>query len=291
MKCAACGNENQPSAKFCVHCGVLLAPVSSSAPVPVAAMAGVAAPVAPTPAASAPAPRPTLAPVAPPPPVASPSPIAPPMSAGEPASPSPAPSRTPLIIGAVALVVVAAAGYLGYRALYGGSKPEPVAVAEPPKPAEAPTPPAAVEPAKDANTLGVAATDATQSTAQAPSKSATATGANAAPEILPDTPAAPPKPRRQPKPVPTAEPVTTEPTASAPAPPAKAPAKAVAAVATPAPVQTDRWQMYADAMGRCAREDFFKRLGCELRTRNQYCQGYWGQVPQCPEATPRERGQ
>ena len=83
----------------------------------------------------------------------------------------------------------------------------------------------------------------------------------------------------------------TEAGPAASAPPAKAATKVAAVVAAPAPVQTDRWQMYADAMGRCAREDFFKRLGCELRTRNQYCKDYWGQVPQCPEAMPRERGQ
>jgi hypothetical protein len=74
---------------------------------------------------------------------------------------------------------------------------------------------------------------------------------------------------------------------------AKAPAKAppvVAAAPAPAP-EPDRWQMYADAMGRCGREDFFKRFACEQRTRSRYCEGYWGKVPQCPAAPTTDHGQ
>src|SRR5205085_471696 len=147
MKCAACGNENQPSAKFCVHCGVLLAPRAAPTPAPVAAMAGAAA-VAPTPAVPAAPSRPTQAPVAPPQPAAAPPPALAAMPAAEVTTASPAPNRTPLIICAVALMFVVAAGYLGYRALYGGSKPEAMAVAESQKPAAAPAL-AAAEPAKD----------------------------------------------------------------------------------------------------------------------------------------------
>jgi hypothetical protein len=62
--------------------------------------------------------------------------------------------------------------------------------------------------------------------------------------------------------------------------------------AAPAPAaQPDRWQMLAEAMARCAREDFFQRFACEQRTRLRYCEGYWGQVPQCPSATPKDHGQ
>ena len=210
------------------------------------------------------------------------------MPAGEAPTAASAPNRRPLIIGAVALIFVIAAGYLGYRALYGGSKPEPVAVAEPQKPAEPPALQAA-EPAKDTSTPAAPASAETATTAQEPTK--TASTATTAPDSLPGTPAATPKAGPRPKPAPRMESVTTEAAPAAPVPSAKPSAKAVAVAAAPTPVETDRWQMYADALGRCAREDFFKRLGCELRTRNQYCQGYWGQVPQCPEAMPRERGQ
>jgi hypothetical protein len=72
--------------------------------------------------------------------------------------------------------------------------------------------------------------------------------------------------------------------------PAKAPPVVVAAAPAPAP-EPDRWQMYADAMGRCGREDFFKRFACEQRTRSRYCEGYWGKVPQCPAAPTTDHGQ
>jgi hypothetical protein len=44
-----------------------------------------------------------------------------------------------------------------------------------------------------------------------------------------------------------------------------------------------------EAMVRCKREDFFRRIGCEQSVGLQYCEGYWGKVPQCPGA-PRESG-
>jgi hypothetical protein len=61
---------------------------------------------------------------------------------------------------------------------------------------------------------------------------------------------------------------------------------------TPAPAaapQPDRWQQMHDAMARCKREDFFRRIGCEQSVGLQYCEGYWGKVPQCPGA-PRDSG-
>jgi hypothetical protein len=42
-----------------------------------------------------------------------------------------------------------------------------------------------------------------------------------------------------------------------------------------------------DAMARCKREDFFRRIGCEQSVGLQYCEGYWGKVPQCP-GVPRD---
>jgi hypothetical protein len=195
-----------------------------------------------------------------------------------------------IIVGAVAALIVIAAGFVGYRALYGGGSKPSVVASEPPKaiePAAAPAP----EPAKDGTPVAATAVEPPASTsAAAPVEEPPKSSA-----VEPGTPAAPPTPPKsrpaQPKAASKAEPSTAEP-APAPAPPAKTPAKAATVAAAPAAAaQLDHWQMYADAMGRCAREDFFKRLGCELRTRNQYCQGYWGTVPQCPEATPRDRGQ
>jgi hypothetical protein len=69
-------------------------------------------------------------------------------------------------------------------------------------------------------------------------------------------------------------------------PPSKAPVKAPAAAPTP-----DRWQMMAEAMAQCSPAQFFARLACEQRTRNRYCEGYWGQVPQCPSAPTKDHGQ
>jgi hypothetical protein len=70
------------------------------------------------------------------------------------------------------------------------------------------------------------------------------------------------------------------------APASKAMAKAPAVAPTP-----DRWQMMAEAMAQCSPAQFFSRLACEQRTRNRYCEGFWGQVSQCPSAPAKEHGQ
>jgi hypothetical protein len=199
-------------------------------------------------------------------------------------------SRTPLIVGAVAALIVIAIGFLGYRALYGSGRHESEAAAEPQKASEPAA--AAPEPVKE-----VAAPPAAAPTAEAtPATTPDEQGKVAAPspDALPGTPAVPPKAVRtaQPKAAPKAEATAAE-APPAPTPTPKAPARAApqVAAAPAAPVQPDRWQMYADAMARCAREDFFKRFGCEQRTRMQYCDGFWGQVPQCPAAPTRDHGQ
>jgi len=40
--------------------------------------------------------------------------------------------------------------------------------------------------------------------------------------------------------------------------------------------------MYAQALAECEKLDFFSRFGCQQKERWHYCEGYWGQVPQCP---------
>ena len=66
--------------------------------------------------------------------------------------------------------------------------------------------------------------------------------------------------------------------------PAPAPAPAVRAA------PPDRTQVLAAALANCG-GDFFARVGCEQRTRAQYCDGQWGQVPQCPAGIANDHGQ
>lgn len=46
----------------------------------------------------------------------------------------------------------------------------------------------------------------------------------------------------------------------------------------------------AEAMARCARENIINRVVCEQRVGIQYCEGYWGKVPQCPAMHNAEQG-
>jgi hypothetical protein len=48
----------------------------------------------------------------------------------------------------------------------------------------------------------------------------------------------------------------------------------------PAP-RVDPWQQMSESIGRCP-GGFLDRVVCEQRIRLQYCDGRWGQVPQCP---------
>jgi hypothetical protein len=75
---------------------------------------------------------------------------------------------------------------------------------------------------------------------------------------------------------------TGEPAVTPPAPVVEAPPPVVEA---PPP---DRWQVMSAAIARCGREDFIASVICEQRVRFQYCEGQWGQVPQCPSAVNKE---
>jgi len=70
--------------------------------------------------------------------------------------------------------------------------------------------------------------------------------------------------------------------------PPPAPAPAPVMEAKPAP-RADPWQQMSEAIGRCSREGFFGRVVCEQRVRLQYCDGHWGQVPQCPGGPAADR--
>jgi len=70
--------------------------------------------------------------------------------------------------------------------------------------------------------------------------------------------------------------VAQEPVDVAP-PPAQAPA--------PEPVVPDRWETMNAALAACSRESFLAGVMCTERVRYEYCEGFWGQVPQCRAAT------
>jgi hypothetical protein len=119
------------------------------------------------------------------------------------------------------------------------------------------------------------------------------------PKESPEEPGAPPK-KAAPKAskAAAAQPATgTSPGMAAPPPagppsPTKAPSKAATTVAqAPAAAQADRWQLFADDLQKCRKEDFLSRFVCEQRTRARYCEGYWGKVPQCPSTPPTDHGQ
>lgn len=54
-----------------------------------------------------------------------------------------------------------------------------------------------------------------------------------------------------------------------------------APVAVPEPAVVDRWQAMNAAIAACRRETFFAGVICEQRVRLRYCEGFWGDVPQC----------
>lgn len=65
-------------------------------------------------------------------------------------------------------------------------------------------------------------------------------------------------------------------------PPASTVARAPIAQEPPMP---DRWDSMNAALASCAGENFLAGVVCTERVRLQYCEGFWGQVPQCRGAT------
>ncbi len=57
-----------------------------------------------------------------------------------------------------------------------------------------------------------------------------------------------------------------------------------------APSVPDRWQAMNAELARCARDNFIAGVLCDQRTRWQYCEGYWGHVPQCRVASRVDGG-
>ena len=70
--------------------------------------------------------------------------------------------------------------------------------------------------------------------------------------------------------------------ASGPANVPKGPSPVARAADPPESVVPDRLQMLRAAVARCARENFLASFICDQRARLQYCDGHWGEVPECP---------
>ncbi|MEO5763742.1 MAG: hypothetical protein ABIR52_00380 [Casimicrobiaceae bacterium] len=75
-------------------------------------------------------------------------------------------------------------------------------------------------------------------------------------------------------------------------PPVAAPPVAAPPLAAPLAraVLPDRAQVFAAGLARCT-GDFFARMGCQHRTRAHYCEGQWGQHPDCPAGIANDHGQ
>jgi hypothetical protein len=122
------------------------------------------------------------------------------------------------------------------------------------------------------------ATDSTTAKDLTASVSAKAPGAMA--PAMDSTKAPPPKASNQPG-APGSLPSTAE-----------APAITAQGRTPPPTAQPDRWQQMREAMARCAGDNFFKRVACEQGVGQQFCEGFWGKVPQCPSGPPvKDRGQ
>jgi len=61
---------------------------------------------------------------------------------------------------------------------------------------------------------------------------------------------------------------------------------AVPVMQTQEPSTPDRWQLLTAAMSRCERENVLVGVVCKERARLQYCEGHWGDAPQCPSSGP-----
>ena len=98
--------------------------------------------------------------------------------------------------------------------------------------------------------------------------------------VLPETPAAASAPAVE------SRPVAPSGTAQTATPPVRRATAAAAALAIQAQTRDDRWERMAGAMQACSTREFLGRLICEQKVRFEYCEGYWGQVTQCPGGGP-----
>ena len=100
-----------------------------------------------------------------------------------------------------------------------------------------------------------------------------------------------PATRRETPPAPTSGPSTEIDESAATAGPRSAPCRRHRrSPPAPAPVVPDRWEAMSAAIAHCGRADFFSGIICEQRARMKYCDGYWGEVPQCRSGIRFEGG-
>jgi len=181
-----------------------------------------------------------------------------------------------LVVAAAIAAVLISGAYAAYRL---PARPAAATLADAPPPApvdvKAATTAASVEPM-------VTAAFKSTGTAEAPSPPSSEAPA-------PDTVA---------KPAVSKRPAPKQRAAEAPAPPASSPAQQIAAAQAPAPALVapsppppNRWQSMSDSLAQCGNGDLIDRVMCDLRVRQQFCNGYWGRVPQCPSGAPTEHGQ
>jgi hypothetical protein len=184
----------------------------------------------------------------------------------------------------VAAVAVSAGGYLALHIARAGEDsvdgwtgkiPWPAALSS----TEAPLPPPRREPGPDSipNAVSPAALPA----------ATVVDSARPEPGRTPSAKAAKPAPKREIQTTP-AVPVVAR-FAAATEPPDPAPA-VIPQVVVPQAPPPDRWQLLAEGIASCARENFIAGAICEQRVRLQYCDGYWGQVPQCPSGITNDHG-
>jgi hypothetical protein len=173
--------------------------------------------------------------------------------------------RAPLAL--ITLVaIVGSAGYFIVQQIHAASPPEPSVAAR-----------------ADPNPVSAVAVAPTAPSAPVPSAPAPEASANA---VTSEAAAAPVKPKiaaRVVKPAPA--PIV------APAPevrPEPAPAPVIVAAAPPPPAvrPPDRMQLLSQAIAQCPNDGVWARMVCEQKARVQYCDGYWGQAPLCPNGLP-----
>jgi hypothetical protein len=254
MKCSICGTESKADARQCANCGATLV-----APAPDQTMLDLRTAVYR---------RPPIVPGAP-------AAGSPPPSAAPPPTGGQSPARSDATGLALVLIALGVIGYFVYQVATTFDwtsrivAPEPqIHPSKPAEPAPAVLPPVTAPP--------VAAAPASAA-AEVPPAAEPRVATDPAPAVVPA--AAPP-------------PAATERTLAAPSLPMtnSAPDAAPVPSAGQEPSRPDRWRQMSDALAGCVRENLIGRIVCEQRVNLQYCNGYWGKVPQCPDTNNPDRG-
>ena len=233
-----------------------------------------------------------------PPAVASPTANAPP---AEPSRPTPSSySLRPVLIGVAAMALLGTVAYFGQQEP-GAQATESVAAAPPPPP-NSPVQLARVASGQKPASVVDVPSPQVASAAMAPmpagaASSATLSDSSSTPSSAPpSTPATAASPtalakagvaaggrRASPRSSATFATVNGDPPEALNPPPV--PEKVAALPAPLPPPAPDRWQTLRESIAMCDREGLIGGIICGQKARIQYCEGYWGKVPQCPGPT------